>query len=45
VSLVTAEEGEIELPALGYTGAEVMQVLQALSQNRNWSKKGKLFCI
>ncbi|HLO52542.1 MAG TPA: Holliday junction branch migration protein RuvA [Kamptonema sp.] len=40
VSSVIQEEVEMTLLALGYTGAEVMQALQALSQDSNLSKKG-----
>jgi Holliday junction DNA helicase RuvA len=40
VSSVIQEEVEMTLLALGYTGAEVMQALQALSQDSTLSKKG-----
>jgi holliday junction DNA helicase RuvA len=40
VSSVIQEEVEMTLLALGYTGSEVMQALQALSQDSTLSKKG-----
>ncbi|MDF0556130.1 Holliday junction branch migration protein RuvA [Kamptonema sp. UHCC 0994] len=40
VSSVIQEEVEMTLLALGYTGAEVMQALQALSQDPSLLKKG-----
>ncbi|OCR01813.1 Holliday junction DNA helicase RuvA [Oscillatoriales cyanobacterium USR001] len=40
VSSVIQEEVEMTLLALGYTGSEIMQALQALSQDSSLCKKG-----